>query len=111
MSGVWAIAGLVDGGFPDVVGIAAAAFDALGVLGDQDVFFEAVEFLVVSEFVAAIEFLGAFGEDFGNEFRVAFDVAVFPIAWIVGDEGVRAVEEFVVMGDFYFVVDAAGGVI
>ncbi len=86
-----AIAGLIHGGCPGVVGLAAAAFDALGVLGNEDVFFEAVEFLVVGEFIGAVKVFGTLGEDFGDEFGVAFDVAIGPIAGIAGNKGIGIV--------------------
>ena len=45
-----AIARLVNGRLPGVVSHAATDFDALGVLGDEEVFLETIEFLVVGEF-------------------------------------------------------------
>ncbi len=63
--------------------------------------------MVVGEFIRLIEFLGATGEDFGDEFGVTFDIAVFAIAWVAGNEGVGVVVELVFIVDFDFVIDAA----
>lgn len=52
------ISRLVNRRLPGVISQAETDFDALSLLGDEEVFLEAIEFLVVAEFQVAIEGFG-----------------------------------------------------